>query len=86
MNDINRDKHNAMGTGKTMTEASPALDFIRLDPRARPTSGLSDGSFHCTQHAGDVIYVPPLWGHATLNVKQSIGVAHEFSVESFCFE
>lgn len=39
-----------------------------------------------TQRAGDVLYVPALWGHATLNTAQSIGVAHEFSVESFCME
>ena len=39
-----------------------------------------------TQRAGDVLYVPALWGHATLNTQQSIGVAHEFSVESFCME
>lgn len=40
----------------------------------------------CTQHAGDIIYVPSLWAHGTLNVQQSIGVAHEFSVEQFCME
>jgi hypothetical protein len=40
----------------------------------------------CTQHAGDMIFVPSLWGHGTLNIQQSIGVAHEFSVESFCME
>lgn len=39
-----------------------------------------------TQHAGDVLYVPALWGHATLNTAQCIGVAHEFSVEQFCME
>lgn len=39
-----------------------------------------------TQRAGDVLFVPALWGHATLNTQQSIGVAHEFSVESFCME
>lgn len=40
----------------------------------------------CTQYSGDVIYVPSLWGHSTLNIQQSIGVAHEFSVESYCME
>ena len=44
------------------------------------------GAIRVTQRAGDVLYVPPLWGHATLNTAQSIGVAHEFSVESFCME
>ena len=36
-----------------------------------------------TQHAGDIVYIPALWGHGTLNLKQSIGVAYEFSVEEF---
>lgn len=40
----------------------------------------------CTQHAGDVMFVPALWSHGTLNLRQSIGVAHEFSVESFAME
>lgn len=40
----------------------------------------------CTQRAGDIMFVPSLWGHATLNMKQSIGVAHEFSVETFIME
>ncbi len=44
------------------------------------------GAIRVTQRAGDVLYVPPLWGHATLNTAQRIGVAHEFSVESFCME
>ena len=40
----------------------------------------------CTQKAGDLIFVPTLWGHGTLNTMQSIGVAHEFSVEDICME
>eukprot|EP00599_Poterioochromonas_sp_BG-1_P011878 CAMPEP_0173160326 /NCGR_PEP_ID=MMETSP1105-20130129/17764_1 /TAXON_ID=2985 /ORGANISM="Ochromonas sp., Strain BG-1" /LENGTH=770 /DNA_ID=CAMNT_0014079181 /DNA_START=81 /DNA_END=2393 /DNA_ORIENTATION=+ len=40
----------------------------------------------CTQHPGDILYVPPLYGHSTLNTMQSIGVAHEFSIESFGME
>lgn len=40
----------------------------------------------CTQHPGDIFYVPPLYGHSTLNTMQSIGVAHEFSIESFGME
>eukprot|EP00595_Chromulina_sp_UTEXLB2642_P001607 CAMPEP_0196763240 /NCGR_PEP_ID=MMETSP1095-20130614/3677_1 /TAXON_ID=96789 ORGANISM="Chromulina nebulosa, Strain UTEXLB2642" /NCGR_SAMPLE_ID=MMETSP1095 /ASSEMBLY_ACC=CAM_ASM_000446 /LENGTH=359 /DNA_ID=CAMNT_0042115995 /DNA_START=665 /DNA_END=1744 /DNA_ORIENTATION=- len=57
----------------------PAFEFVSSDSRAHR-------SIQCTQRSGDVMYVPTLWGHATLNVKQSIGVAHEFSVESFCME
>lgn len=40
----------------------------------------------CTQYPGDIMFVPALWAHGTLNMKQSIGVAHEFSVETFCME
>ena len=49
-------------------------------------SGIFDELLECTQYAGDIMYVPTLWGHGTLNIKQSIGVAHEFSVESVCME
>ncbi len=47
---------------------------------------LQRGALRCTQYAGDIMYVPTMWAHGTLNTKQSIGVAHEFSVESFCME
>ena len=40
----------------------------------------------CVQEAGDLMFVPTLWAHGTLNLKQSIGVAYELSVESFCME
>ena len=62
-------------------EASPELNLER-DLGAAMRRDL----LHCTQYSGDVMYVPTLWGHATLNVRQSIGVAHEFSVEPFCME
>ena len=32
----------------------------------------------CVQEAGDLIYVPRLWGHAVLNLAQSVGAAVEF--------
>lgn len=32
----------------------------------------------CTQHAGDVFYIPHGWGHAVLNGEDVIGVAMEF--------
>jgi ribosomal protein L16 Arg81 hydroxylase len=47
---------------------------------------LTSDFMECTQHSGDIMYVPPLYAHSTLNTMQSIGVAHEFSVEPFCME
>ena len=35
----------------------------------------------CTQKSGDVLYVPNMWGHGTMNIEASVGVAVEF--ESF---
>jgi len=58
----------------------PALEFVRND------SASQGASWQCTQRSGDVVYVPTLWSHATLNVRQSVGVAHEFSIEPYCME
>ena len=35
----------------------------------------------CDVLPGDVVLVPPLWGHATLNSELSIGFATEVSVD-----
>ncbi|XP_065890131.1 uncharacterized protein [Dysidea avara] len=32
----------------------------------------------CVQHAGEMLYVPSNWGHATINLDESIGLAVEF--------
>lgn len=34
----------------------------------------------CTQREGDLIYLPPFWGHAILNLAESIGLAIEFDI------
>lgn len=34
--------------------------------------------FECIQEAGDVLFVPGTWGHATLNLEESLGYASEF--------
>ena len=64
----------------------PAVEFARMFAEDDADSGIFDELLECTQYAGDIMYVPTLWGHGTLNIKQSIGVAHEFSVESVCME
>ena len=32
----------------------------------------------CEQLGGDVIFVPEMWGHAVINLEESIGYASEF--------
>ena len=31
----------------------------------------------CTQHANETLFVPEMWGHGTLNLQESIGIAFE---------
>ena len=49
-------------------------DFL---PKLKP----SEQPLQCTQRSGDLLYVPMMWGHGTLNLQASVGVAVEF--ESF---
>jgi hypothetical protein len=35
----------------------------------------------CTQHGGDMMYVPALWGHSVLNLQDSVGQTIEFEVQ-----
>ena len=44
---------------------------VRLDPTARP--------LECIQRAGDVVYVPAGWYHATVNLGDTIAVAQRRS-------
>lgn len=53
-----------------------AAQFVR--------EGHGEAAAQCTQRSGDILFVPSLWSHATLNLRQTIGVAHEFSLEPFC--
>ena len=38
-----------------------------------------DGALECTQEAGDVMFVPHSWGHAVINLVETIGVAGELA-------
>ena len=35
-------------------------------------------AMECVQYPGDLVYVPDMWGHAVINVRESIGLASEF--------
>ena len=58
----------------------PALDFFTQDlPVLEEAASRGDGEvFHFTQHSGDIVVLPREWGHATLNIESSIGLAYEF--------
>lgn len=36
------------------------------------------GALECVQYPGDLVFVPDMWGHAVINLRESIGVAAEF--------
>ncbi len=35
------------------------------------------GTLTCVQRSGDMLFVPPMWSHAVLNLAESIGFATE---------
>ena len=37
-----------------------------------------EGALECAQHPGDVLFVPDMWGQASINLRESISVASEF--------
>jgi histone arginine demethylase JMJD6 len=41
-----------------------------------------DQPLECMQHPGDVLYVPPQWGHAVINVEDVVAVAMEMDSDA----
>ena len=35
-------------------------------------------ALECVQHSGDLVFVPDMWGHAVVNLRESVGLASEF--------
>ncbi len=64
---------------------TPAVESDFAKAQGLPSGG-KGSPLRVTQRGGDVLYVPTMWAHGTLNTQQCIGVAHEFSVEAFCME
>ena len=63
----------------------PAGAWLDQLDQLRNSSGALDepveaAPFEWAREAGDALYVPTNWGHATINVEESIGIAHEFHV------
>ena len=57
------------------TEAFYSRQHVWLwwQQQSKPT-----GAMECIQYPGDLVYVPDLWGHAVLNLQESVGLAAEF--------
>ena len=57
------------------------LEWLRSGMRHTP-AGLAQGvpPLVCEQRAGDVLFVPHLWGHGTINRGETVGVATPFSL------
>jgi len=57
--------------------ASPAYEFFKHDfdelTRERDI-------FQCVQNPGDVMYIPNMWSHMVLHLKESVGIDVEFKV------
>jgi len=64
-----------LGKGATYSNV-PIREWLN-DPYNRPLVDDPTAVLQCTQHPGDIVFVPDQWVHATLNTKPSIGVAHE---------
>lgn len=61
-------------------EDYPNLQVPCLHSVSHPTHAQMQGQdkpLACVQEAGDVVFVPDLWGHAVLNLDEAIGFALE---------
>jgi ribosomal protein L16 Arg81 hydroxylase len=56
----------------------PAAEWYHDEYENSPSNPA--GVLECTQEAGDIMFVPMFWSHATLNLETSIGFAYEFEV------
>ena len=59
----------------------PILQWLSEDYPSARASAENSSSFafgECQQEAGDIMYVPCEWGHAVLNLEDTVGMAVEF--------
>ena len=53
------------------------LEWLRRRPHGHDAD---DAALECEQRAGDVLFVPRLWGHGTINFGEAVGVAVPFAL------
>ena len=76
------------GAKRWLLYAPNASFYSELHPRewhrrGKPVpAGAEEEVRLCEQRAGDVLFVPHLWGHGTLNLGETLGVAFPFSLRS----
>jgi hypothetical protein len=67
------------GRGEALREGGTMGGTRRKGGKAWSWGQEGSWPLECVQQEGDLLYVPLHWGHATLNVRDSIGIAAEFS-------
>lgn len=73
------DSFSATGEGWLAEATRRALDITHANASVPHGSSSARGRrLYCVQRAGDVLFVPAGWGHSTLNLQESIGVANFF--------
>lgn len=50
-----------------------------MRPETRSLLSMQDRPVECVQEAGDLVFVPDMWGHGVYNEADSVGFAAEFS-------
>lgn len=69
----------------TMNQVQSTFDWLR-EWQAPPPEERDERVMRCEQRAGDLIYVPQQWWHATLNVQESVGFAQQLGGRRGLFE
>lgn len=44
----------------------------------RETYSKSPDALECVQYPGDLVFIPDMWGHAVINLREGVGMASEF--------
>ena len=44
----------------------------------KASSAIHSRALECVQHPGDLVFVPEMWGHGVINLRESVGLASEF--------
>ena len=60
----------------TMNQVQSTFDWLR-EWQAPPVEERDERVMRCEQRAGDLIYVPQQWWHATLSLGETVGLAQQ---------